>query len=41
MSKLTDFYAHKASLYGLTQEEREAIGYIDFHNNGEEADDDE
>jgi hypothetical protein len=28
-------------LYGLTQEEREAIGYIDFHNNGEETDDDE
>ena len=23
-------------LYGLTQEERDAIGYIDFHNNGEE-----
>ena len=29
------------ALYGLTQEEREAIGYIDFHNNGEDADDDE
>ncbi len=28
-------------LYGLTQEEREAIGYIDFHSNGEEAADDE
>jgi hypothetical protein len=28
-------------LYGLTQEERDAIGYIDFHNNGEETDDDE
>jgi hypothetical protein len=28
-------------LYGLTQEEREAIGYIDFHNNGEDTDDDE
>lgn len=27
-------------LYGLSQEEREVIGYIDFHNNGEEADDD-
>ena len=27
--------------YGLTQEEREAIGYIDSHNNGEETDDDE
>ena len=27
--------------YGLTQEEREAIGYIDFHNNGEDAHDDE
>ena len=27
--------------YGLTQEEREAIGYIDFHNDGEETDDDE
>jgi hypothetical protein len=27
--------------YGLTQEEREAIGYIDFPNNGEETDDDE
>lgn len=26
-------------LYGLTQEERDAIGYIDFHNNGEETDD--
>ncbi len=23
-------------LYGLTQEERDMIGYIDFHNNGEE-----
>ena len=28
-------------LYGLTQEERDVIGYIDFHNNGEETDDDE
>ena len=29
-------------LYGLTQEEREAIGYIDFHNNNDnEPDDDE
>ena len=29
-------------LYGLTQEERDAIGYIDFHyNNDEEPDDDE
>ena len=27
--------------YGLTQEERETIGYIDFNNNGEEPDDDE
>ncbi len=30
-----------SDLYGLTREEREAIGYINFHNNGEEADDDE
>ena len=29
-------------LYGLTQEERDAIGYIDFHNdNNDEFDDDE
>ena len=31
-------------LYGLTQEERDAIGYIDFHNdedNKSNADDDE
>lgn len=29
-------------LYGLTQEERDAIGYIDFHsNNDNEPDDDE
>ena len=29
-------------LYGLTQEERDAIGYIDFHNNNDnEPDDDE
>ena len=29
-------------LYGLTQEERDAIGYIDFHNNNDkETDDDE
>ena len=29
-------------LYGLTQEERDAIGYIDFHNNNNnETDDDE
>jgi len=29
-------------LYGLTQEERDAIGYIDYHNNNDnEADDDE
>ena len=27
-------------LYGLTQEERDVIGYIDFHNNSEETDDD-
>ena len=26
-------------LYGLTQEERDIIGYIDFHNNLEENDD--
>jgi hypothetical protein len=32
---------HIFDLYGLTQEEREAIGYIDFHSNGEETDDDE
>lgn len=25
-------------LYGLTQEERDTIGYIDYHNNGEEDD---
>jgi hypothetical protein len=25
----------------VTQEAREAIGYIDFHNDGEETDDDE
>ena len=30
------------SLYGLTQEERDAIGYIDYHNiNDNEPDDDE
>ncbi|MBR3656641.1 MAG: Eco57I restriction-modification methylase domain-containing protein [Prevotella sp.] len=30
------------NLYGLTQEERDAIGYIDFHNNNDnEPDDDE
>ena len=29
-------------LYGLTQEERDAIGYIDFHNNNDnETDNDE
>ena len=29
-------------LYGLTQEERDAIGYIDYHNNNDnEPDDDE
>ena len=26
-------------LYGLTQEERDIIGYIDFHNNTEDNDD--
>ncbi len=30
------------SLYGLMQEERDAIGYIDYHNiNDNEPDDDE
>lgn len=28
-------------LYGLTQEERDTIGYIDFHNNNDNEDDDE
>ena len=29
-------------LYGLTQEERDTIGYIDYHNNNDnEPDDDE
>ena len=28
-------------LYGLTQEERDTIGYIDFHNNGEDDEEDE
>ena len=28
-------------LYGLTKDEREAIGYIDFHNDGEDTDGDE
>lgn len=28
-------------LYGLTQEERDMIGYIDYHNNSNEEDDDE
>lgn len=28
-------------LYGLTQEERDTIGYIDYHNNGEEDDEEE
>lgn len=28
-------------LYGLTQEEREMVGYIDFHNNNDSDDDDE
>lgn len=26
-------------LYGLTQEERDMIGYIDYHNNNEEDND--
>lgn len=28
-------------LYGLTDEEREAVGFIDFHNQTEEDNDDE
>lgn len=28
-------------LYGLTQEERNIVGYIDFHNNGDEEESDE
>ena len=28
-------------LYGLTQEERDTIGYIDFHNNGDNSDEDD
>ena len=28
-------------LYGLTKEEREAVGFIDFHNQTEEDNDDE
>ena len=39
---VTKTYRLVYHLYGLTQEERDAIGYIDFHKDNEgEADDDE